>query len=957
MSAPEDSPSAEALRREAIDALIAEALDAHEAGGTAALDAFRAGLTEHRDEVLARLALLDRVGLLGGGAESRARAGSGAGTRPEAGPLSALPERFGDFEVLECLGGGGMGVVHRARQISIGREVAIKFIRPEQVHFPGVRQRFQREVEIIAKLEHEGIVRLYSYGEDRGLPWFAMERIDGLSLADIFAQLQGRAPRDVTGADIARCFPEAPASGAAVDLFNGPWRDVAVRIVQRAAEALEEAHRQGVLHRDLKPSNIMLTARGRVVLLDFGLAWSRGTDRLTRSGAQIGTFHYMAPEQLRGDATALDTRTDVYALGVLLRELLTLRPVFAGETIDVIARAVQEGRPAPIDRRRAALTWEAETICLVAMDLDAARRFPSAAALARDLENLLERRTIQAVRPALALRMRRFAQRHKALSAAVGVLSLALLLTPSVVAWRERELRQRIERVNSALADEITRADSNLSLAADALNRTLRRLNAEDIIQVPDLRDFSDGLVVDTADFLDVLSKSNPDEPAARLRLAETLLEAGHVRWQLWDLARTEPIFQRIVDLLAGETSGDHADELRLEAQLALVFLGLRSPERRIEAYLSALELVRSHGDVSGRSKPLRVQYARALERLGTSYGQVRDARATELLGEAQAMRERLLQEDPSSDDWLDYAAGADALRQAFERAGDSAAAAEQTSTSQRAIDNALALGAADATALERLGEALSVHAFRLRNRGDIEGAERMQRITSERWMQLIKARPSRLEALRSWALSENRRVGDLDRLGRPNEATQLLREVAARLEHVVAVWPSETQVIARLIEARVSLCRRLMTPTRQRQEIQHELDLAARDAALLLQQGETLASSLDSGARLFAYRARIALLDDDLDGAERELARCAELRAAAERRAPSDRVSLNEELDRSFAAAEIALRRDQPAQAAAALARLKALPADLLEQVPTLRAWLGDPLVAREVARAGVAR
>ncbi|MFN7590360.1 MAG: serine/threonine-protein kinase [Planctomycetota bacterium] len=265
--------------------LVEAAMPAHFAGGEPQLAAFCAGLTRHREVVQKRLSALRRLGLLGDAPP------------PEPAPF---PERLGEFELIEPLGRGGMGVVYRARQLTLEREVAVKLIRPEQLYFPGVRERFQREIQIIARLQNDGVVRLYSFGEDRGIPWFAMELVRGATLAEVIVGLAKQRGRALRGDDLLRQLPSASPATAGETLFDGEWADVALRIVERVALALDEAHQQGVLHRDIKPSNIMVTASGRVVLLDFGLAWAHGVDQLTRSGAELGTIHSMAPEQFAG---------------------------------------------------------------------------------------------------------------------------------------------------------------------------------------------------------------------------------------------------------------------------------------------------------------------------------------------------------------------------------------------------------------------------------------------------------------------------------------------------------------------------------------------------------------------------------------------------------------------------------------------------------------------------------
>jgi len=234
-----------------------------------------------------RLGSLERLGLLT--------------TTPQDGSAdpASPPVRLASYRLLEPLGGGGMGVVYRAIDEKLGREVAVKLIHPELLLFPGMRERFHREVETVARLDHPGIVPIFEVGEERGVPFFVMPRLHGRSLAQVIRALRDRAPSSLCGRDLLDAVTDdfldtrpEPAQST-----RGSWVECCLRLAIQVADALDHAHRCGVIHRDVKPSNIMLTVDGRAMLFDFGLARSRGASELTRTGSRVGSLHYMAPEQ------------------------------------------------------------------------------------------------------------------------------------------------------------------------------------------------------------------------------------------------------------------------------------------------------------------------------------------------------------------------------------------------------------------------------------------------------------------------------------------------------------------------------------------------------------------------------------------------------------------------------------------------------------------------------------
>jgi eukaryotic-like serine/threonine-protein kinase len=330
------------------------------------------------------------------------------GFRPLSNP-GELPQVPG-YRVEGVLGSGGMGVVYRAWDLRLDRPVALKMLLAGAQARPTELERFLREAPAVAALHHANIVQVYDVGEVGGRPYFTMEFVEGGDLAD---KIQGT-PQ-----------PACQAAG----------------LVAALADAIHVAHQSGIVHRDLKPSNVLLTADGTPKVTDFGLARRlvRGDGQLTLSGVPMGTPSYMAPEQARGDKTALGPATDVYALGAILYELLTGRPPFRAETATATLLQVAAQEPVPPARLNPRVPRDLQTICLKCLYKEPHKRYASAQALAEDLRRFERGEPIKARPVGSVERAVRWARRRPALAGALasGVL-LASALVVTVLWWYGR---------------------------------------------------------------------------------------------------------------------------------------------------------------------------------------------------------------------------------------------------------------------------------------------------------------------------------------------------------------------------------------------------------------------------------------------------------------------------------------------------------------------------------------
>ena len=350
-------------------------------------------------------------------------ADSGYSNRSHRPSHDSLPAEttLGEYRLVREIARGGMAVVYEAQQVSLGRRVALKVLSGTAALDPVKLQRFRVETQAVAQLNHPHIVPIFAVGSESGHHFYAMQFIEGPTLATLIRQQR--------------------EAGSSTSSVRG--RRALAKLAIQAAEALAHAHSMGILHRDIKPSNLLVDSRGNLWVTDFGLARFQDEPGLTRTGDLLGTLRYMAPELVLGHRIVHDPRSDIYSLGATLYELLTLKPCFDGRDRQQLLRQIAQEEPVAPSKIDTAIPRDLETIVLKAMDKDPERRYASAQALADDLARFLADKPVLARRPTSADRAVKWARRHRAVLRATGAVAfLALAIAAPLLWWEQRKTAQ-----------------------------------------------------------------------------------------------------------------------------------------------------------------------------------------------------------------------------------------------------------------------------------------------------------------------------------------------------------------------------------------------------------------------------------------------------------------------------------------------------------------------------------
>jgi serine/threonine protein kinase/tetratricopeptide (TPR) repeat protein len=543
---------------------------------------------------------------------------------------------LGAFQLIRQIGRGGMGVVYEAEQLSLGRRVALKILPFAAVLDDKQIQRFKNEARAAARLDHPGIVPVYSVGCERGVHYYAMQFIEGQSLAEVVEGIRNseagsrkfdgagqstvsegwraesgeqRAESEIADASQSPVpssqplapSPQSPTSEFRIDTArvalstqresNAPafFRSVA-EIGLQVAESLDHAHSQGIVHRDIKPGNLLLDVKGRVWITDFGLARIETDAAMTATGDILGTLRYMCPEQALGKHQIVDERADVYSLGATLYELLTLRPVFAGRDRQELLEQIAHQEPTAPRKLTRAVPAELETIVLKAIEKRPEDRYASARLFADDLQRLLDDKPIRVRRPTMLERVSKWSRRHQPLvrSAAAMLLITTVGLAASTV-FIPREKGRTADALTTA---EIERENAHVEAArATAMSREAWQAVDDMYVQVaqrwlrdqPHMTPVQEEFLRKALAFYQRFAAAEGGDPAVLAKTAQAHKRIGDIQNRLGQYALAEAAYRQAIAIIEPwQADGELPSEAALQSELAEALRGLGFAQHKL---------------------------------------------------------------------------------------------------------------------------------------------------------------------------------------------------------------------------------------------------------------------------------------------------------------------------------------------------------------------------------------
>jgi serine/threonine protein kinase/tetratricopeptide (TPR) repeat protein len=560
--------------------------------------------------------------------------------------------QLGDFRLLREVGKGGMGVVYEAEQLSLRRRVALKVLPFAAALDARQLRRFQNEAQAAAHLHHTHIVPVHAVGFERGVHFYAMQFIEGQTLAGLIRELRKRGSEPVVRPGLGLPAVESVTGSAGVLTAPcsisspGFFRRVA-ELGRQVAEALDYAHQQGVIHRDIKPANLLLDGHGNLWITDFGLAQFQSNVGLTLTGDLVGTLRYMSPEQALAKRGLVDHRTDVYSLGATLYESLALQPPFQETDRQELLRQIAFEEPCQPHQFNKAIPAQLETVIIKAMAKDPAERYPTAQELADDLRRFLEDKPVLARRPSVVQRLVKWSRRHRPLVAGAGVaLFVSLMALASAAGWAfQREVGRRRQAEQRALLD------------VKALNRLLLELTDEQFPRNPRRKQEEEQLFREAVSNYEDFTQNMGAAPEVRQEKALAYWHLGDFHERLGNQRGAETAYRDAIALLEQlSVEGSALLAHRQNQAKVLTSLGVVLEQRRrlnqAEAiHRSAYELRQTLLVNSPKVPEHRRDLAESLTRLGQVLAKTgRTDEAEPLMQQALSHREALVADFPAED-------------------------------------------------------------------------------------------------------------------------------------------------------------------------------------------------------------------------------------------------------------------------------------------------------------------
>jgi len=548
------------------------------------------------------------------------------GPSPLAPTAPTSRKMFGDYEILDTIARGGMGIVYKARQRKLNRVVALKMILAGQFADQADVERFYVEAEAAGNLRHPNIVGIHEVGECEGQHFFSMDYIEGHSLADMVRE-HALTPRR------------------------------AAEYVRVISDAIHHAHQHGILHRDLKPSNVLVDHKDAPMVTDFGLAKrTEGQSQLTISGTIVGTPAYMPPEQASGKLDAISVRSDVYSLGGILYELLTGRPPFVSANPFETIKQVLESDPVAPRLLNSNIPVDLETICLKCLQKEAERRYGSAQELADELQRYLSGEPILARPVGAAERLWRWCRRNPRVAGSLGVTALTLIMASIV----SSVLYMRAEKAYRQTERALAKAEASIDQMRLAIDELYRIISEEDLLNEPGFKPLRQKILSQARDLYRQALDRLGDDPKIQEDMAVSLFSLGRILRELQEPQEAlEPLSKArgIQEALLAATPQDTRRLRHLGNTLNLIGQVYENQRRLIDALEVYEQAIRLRRDLVQR-EPSNREFERQLMNSQMNSGLIHkkifdqgDAThyelAMERLRESQSSRDALLQATP----------------------------------------------------------------------------------------------------------------------------------------------------------------------------------------------------------------------------------------------------------------------------------------------------------------------